>query len=297
MTNRGDAQSPVFGAEEHCLLFLEALSESVERLGLEVHAFALGRDEFHALVRSVRGNLSRAVGRAVADFTMRAKARSGIEGPLFHGRFRSQILGTDPQLQLVAAYIHLLPVRERLVKRPDDYSMTSYRAYVGTDAAPWWLTLDALIQLHGGADELARYTGRLQSGETAWPSNMDLARGWFRGRTPPAAAAQRRSEPHHQESAPETVLVDVLELTGADESELDLSVLGPGGNPVRRFALWALDRETTLTQSEMGELLGMSPANVAVSLRRLRREQDVRAPVREWMDLWVEHYGDRRLGR
>jgi hypothetical protein len=46
--------------------------------------------------------------------------------------------------------------------------------------------------------------------------------------------------------------------------------MGPGANPARRFAVWALSRTGRLSHAEIGTALGMSEGQVAKVLWRLR---------------------------
>lgn len=286
--NRGARRAPIFRRDEECLLFFDAIGESVERFGIEVHAYALMPNHVHLVVRSVHGNLSRALGRALAVYTIRSNRANRFDGPLFRGRFRSQVIGSDEYLRYAVAYVHLNPVRAHLVTTVEEPCWTSFRAYVGLEGPQPWLSRRAIEDLHGGVRELAAYTRELHRGAVAWPADMDLETGWIDDDKKDVVGVRAGDEPRGWSPASaESVLVEVLEVTGAEEDDLDRSVRGRGGNPVRRFAVWALDRETTLTQAEIGGLLGMSAANVQTTLAQLRRPGAVVAELdRQWMEVW-----------
>ena len=286
--NRGARRAPIFRKDEECLLFFDAVGEAVEKSGIEVHAYALMPNHFHMVVRSVHGNLSRALGRALAVYTIRSNRLNRFDGPVFRGRFRSQPILSDEYLRYVVAYIHLNPVRAHLVTKPEEPCWTSFRAYLGLEGPQPWLSRQAVEELYGGAHALAAYTREVHRGAVAWPAEMDMESGWIDVGEQAVVGVPAREEPPHWSPTPaETVLIEVLEVTGAEEGDLDRSVRGRGGNPVRRFAVWALDRETTLTQAEIGELLGMAAGNVRVTLSQLRRQgAAVAEPDRQWMAVW-----------
>lgn len=56
-------------------------------------------------------------------------------GHLYQDRFRSEPIGDDAYLLMALRYIHRNPVKARLCAKPEDYPVSSYRAYLnGQDA-------------------------------------------------------------------------------------------------------------------------------------------------------------------
>jgi hypothetical protein len=60
-------------------------------------------------------------------------------GHVFQARFNAQIVQNDRYLANVCRYIVLNPVRARMVKAPEDWPWSSYRAMTGLDACPAFL--------------------------------------------------------------------------------------------------------------------------------------------------------------
>ncbi len=58
------------------------------------------------------------------------------DGHLFQGRFKSIIVEADEYLKHLSLYIHLNPVRAKMVQTPSDYQWCSYRAFIGKEKAP-----------------------------------------------------------------------------------------------------------------------------------------------------------------
>jgi hypothetical protein len=65
------------------------------------------------------------------------------------------------------------------------------------------------------------------------------------------------------------------------------TLLGPRANPARRFATWALAKQTLLTHAEIGKLFDVSPGQVANVLRSLRKRTTLPA---DWVDSWREEF-------
>ena len=91
---------------------------------------------------------------------------------------------------------------------------------------------------------------------------------------------------HPRQRSAEDVLKDVLELTGATMAGLRHHEMGPRANPARRFAVWALNRSSVLSQREVGKMLNVSYAQVTRLLTRLRQARPAE-PLAGWMSDWL----------
>ena len=80
------------------------------------------------------------------------------------------------------------------------------------------------------------------------------------------------------------VLKQVCDVTGAAKRDLRQAKMGPHANPARRFAVWALKRQTLLTHAEIGKTLQMTTVQVGNVLTRLKLN---RAPFEEWTERWL----------
>ena len=54
-------------------------------------------------------------------------------GHLFQGRYKAILVDRDSYLLELSRYIHLNPVRTKLVEKPQDYPYSSYSAYISRD--------------------------------------------------------------------------------------------------------------------------------------------------------------------
>jgi hypothetical protein len=64
-------------------------------------------------------------------YTREFNKKYDLVGHLFQGRYRSILVERDTYLLEVSRYIHLNPVRANIVKQPEEYPWSSYRAYIG----------------------------------------------------------------------------------------------------------------------------------------------------------------------
>ena len=282
--NRGATQARIFFEDADCVSFLDELAGVVRLLGWEVHAWALLPNHFHLLVRSMDGNLASCMQRLSGRFTQARNRRTGRDGPVFRGRYRSELIRDERMLKYVVAYIHLKPVRAHLVQRPDEECWTSHRAHVGLDTAPDWMSRGVVVDHAGGAARLGDLVVDLQRKRHPWPEEMDLETGLLY-----AGRRGRRSSDSAGDlplASPSAVLARVCRLTGATEADLRRVTRGRGANPARRFAVWMLARHTNLTHTAIAGLLGGTRGSVALLLHRLR--QEVPEELVAWRAAWDE---------
>jgi REP element-mobilizing transposase RayT len=284
--NRAARRKTIFRNDSDCILFLDTLGDTARRFHLEVHAYSLMPNHYHLLLRSTEGNLSRAMRHLNSIFTQRLNRANGWDGPVFRGRFASRLIHDETYLNCVLAYIHLNPLKANLITRLDaDRSWTSHRAYLEKDTPPEWLHLDVMLARFGGKEALHETILGLHRGKLAWPEIGFSSETGF-----PAAVTFTRAERRSlgKENTPtvderHALLAKICDITGVSLPRLKKRILGPRGNPERRFAVWALARSTTLTQREIGALLGMSAAHVAKDLARKRVDF---TKFDAWVDAW-----------
>ncbi|MDD5309744.1 MAG: transposase [Deltaproteobacteria bacterium] len=285
--HRAARRKAVFRVEGDFLMFLDTLEDTIRRHGIEVHAYSLMPNHYHLLVRSPAGSLSRAMRHLNGVFTQRLNKANDWDGAVFRGRFTSRLVLDERHLVYTIAYIHLNPLKAGLVTRLDaDRAWTSHRAYLGKDSKPEWLTCwTVLAGMHPQAfHELVL---GLHRGKTDWPDGLSPETGFP---TVPIAAPTGQAKAHERSN--DDVIGKICEITGVSRKQLRRSVRGPGGNPARRFAVWALSRATRLTQREIGALLGMSATAAAKEFSRVGRALK---NFREWESALEEYLSNGQL--
>lgn len=286
--NRGARREPTFRDPLHCDIFFEHLAKVVTRFGLEVHAYVLMPNHFHLLVRSIRGNLSDCMKHLLGPYTQQLNKKYDWDGPVFRGRFRSQVVSESQHLSVLIPYIHLNPVRAGLVSTPDDALWTSYNNYVGSSVTPEWLTTSTVLSLYESVDNLVAETMGYKTGELSWPSDFDLERGIFHAWSPdiPVTPEQKKIWKKEQVRIIKHVHWFVTDLPW---SSVRPRTQGRSGNPARRLAVWLLATRTDLTHKEIAKVIGGDTNQVALTLHILRKEK-FGEPLKLWMqqaDIWL----------
>jgi REP element-mobilizing transposase RayT len=270
-------------------MFLELLGEVVERYEIAVHGFVLMPNHFHLIVESVRANLSKAMQNLQFRYSQEVNRAPGYDGGLFRGRFKNKLILEEEHFYYLLMYIHLNPVRGKLVNHPDQFLWSSHRAYEDEESCPWWLTTGEMKEYYDTEGGYASCLDAAMNGSWTRPFDFDSV-----------LLEARRGGRQQLVKQPETkagvtvseALKQVVELTGSKKSEILSTKRGAGGNPARAIAIWWLVYGAGQTNSQVGEVLKISPSAVCKILKRIRTDpkQYFGCKISEWKRKLVDKY-------
>ncbi|MCK4943216.1 MAG: transposase [Candidatus Aminicenantes bacterium] len=143
--SQGDKHEKIFHEKIDRLKFLEKTGEVVDKFNLKVHCYTLLDDRFHMLIETPEGNLSRCMHHLNSSYSNWFKLKYEVKGSVFQGRYRAVLVEKDGYLMRLSAYIHLTPMREGKVKKPEDYPWSSFARYIGREKRPPWLVTSELL--------------------------------------------------------------------------------------------------------------------------------------------------------
>jgi len=284
ITSSGDRGDPIVRTDEDRARFVELLGETAVKYGVKVHAWILMDDHFHLLAETPRGNLSAAMHFFNTAYSNRYKARHGLRGRVFAGRFRAVLVEKEAFLGPLSAFIHSVPVRSGTAARLEAHLWGSFAAYAGRAAAPAWLWTQDLLALH--ADGRAGYLKFVRQAARDWrPEHLAALQGSnaiLGGRAFQRAALDRARKALHGRE--ERELPDLKHLGAWDPESLIgriTAVFGVSremlfqrrrGNPWRKLMIYALKKYTDLSLKAVGAIMGMDYAAVSQMAVRFERE-------------------------
>jgi len=141
---RGNARQDVFFTPADRAYIYELLAEGVSRFGYRVHAFCLMTNHLHLALQAGETSLSPGMQNLSFRYTRYLNARLNRSGHVFQGRFKAYLVDQDRYGLALVRYIHLNPVRAKMVQAPGAYRWSSHRAYLGEEASAW-LTTDWVL--------------------------------------------------------------------------------------------------------------------------------------------------------
>ena len=145
---RGNAGQDVFLSAGDRHFFYELLGEGVSRFGYRVHAFCLMTNHLHLALQVSDRELSEGMQNLSFRYTRYLNTRLKRAGSVFQGRFKAFLVDQDRYGLALVRYLHLNPVRARMVKHASAYAWSSHRAYLGEENLPW-LTTDWVLEQFG----------------------------------------------------------------------------------------------------------------------------------------------------
>lgn len=137
---RGNCKQDIFFEDQDRYRFYLLLQEGTERFCHKVHAFCLMTNHIHLVVQVADIPLSRIMQNLSFRYTRWVNWRHDRSGHLFQGRYKAVLVDGDSYLLELVRYVHLNPVRAKMVKAPESYTWSSHRAYLGIETLPWLAT-------------------------------------------------------------------------------------------------------------------------------------------------------------
>ena len=133
VTSRGNERKKIYYAESDYEKFISILKESQNKYGYLLHVYVLMDNHYHLLIETPQANLSKIMHYINGFYTGYINVKRKRSGHLFQGRYKSILIDKDNYLLELSRYIHLNPVRKKMVEKPEDYIYSSYTAYISQE--------------------------------------------------------------------------------------------------------------------------------------------------------------------
>ncbi|HEY5575792.1 MAG TPA: transposase, partial [Clostridiaceae bacterium] len=85
----------------------------------------------HILVKTGDMHIGNLISRIHSIYTRFFNNKYNYLGHLFQDRYHIELVEDDAQLLSTSRYIHLNPVKAKMVENPQDYEWSSYSIYIG----------------------------------------------------------------------------------------------------------------------------------------------------------------------
>lgn len=131
--SRGNRRAAIFADESDYIWFLEYLLRVREKYPFKMHSVCLMTNHFHMLIETEKVNLSKIMQRILSVYAEEYNYRHHYTGHLFEGRYTAQLIEDETYFLEASRYIHLNPVKAKMVREPLDYEYSSYGLFVNTE--------------------------------------------------------------------------------------------------------------------------------------------------------------------
>ncbi|HEU4653049.1 MAG TPA: transposase [Steroidobacteraceae bacterium] len=148
LTLRGNHRQDIFFSPSDRDLFDQLTQEVLDRFRARLHAFCWMTNHVHLLVQVSDVPLGQLVLRIAGQYARRIQKHLRTTGHLFEKRYHAVLVDADEYLLELIRYIHLNPVRARMVASPSQYRWSSHLTYLDKCERSWVTTDFALSAFH-----------------------------------------------------------------------------------------------------------------------------------------------------
>jgi len=165
---RGIDRQKIFADKDDYLLFLKRLGDLLIETKTSCFAWALIPNHFHLLLRTGNVPISTLMKRLLTGYAINFNRRHNRYGHLFQNRYKSILCQEDAYLSELVRYIHLNPLRAKLVSEYGGlaaYPYCGHGAMMGRRKIEWQDT-QYVLRLFGQKESTARseYSRFVRSG-------------------------------------------------------------------------------------------------------------------------------------
>jgi REP element-mobilizing transposase RayT len=145
--NRGRSRTQIFSSREDYTTFVELLKDASSLWKVRIAGYCLMSNHYHLLIQTPQANLSRCMRHINGLYTQYFNRTYKSDGQLFRGRYKSIVIDCDSYLLELVRYIHRNPLNAGRVKRLEDYSWSSHRAYISKGNEGNWMHKDFVLSM------------------------------------------------------------------------------------------------------------------------------------------------------
>ncbi len=152
---RGNNRRQIFNSPADYQKFLSLLGAQKIKLPFFLYAYCLMSNHVHLLIERQANAIGRIMHRLLTGYAQYYNRRNRRVGHLLQGRYKAILCQSDRYLSELVRYIHLNPVRARMVNKPQDYEYSSHRAYLGIEPVGL-VDVDPVLRHFGAQKDVAR---------------------------------------------------------------------------------------------------------------------------------------------
>jgi REP element-mobilizing transposase RayT len=137
---RGIDKSNIFRDDEDKSRFLERLGQTVSEGKCTIYAWVLMDNHVHILFKSGKDGISAVMRKLLTWYAQYFNRKHRRTGHLFENRYKSILCDEDNYLLALIRYIHLNPIRAKIVttiEQLNRYSWSGHRTLIGKAKHPW----------------------------------------------------------------------------------------------------------------------------------------------------------------
>jgi len=271
---RGNAGDPLFLEDTHRHHFYTLLQEGSARFQYRVHAFCLMTNHVHLLLQVADIPLSRLMQNLMLRYSTWFNRKRQRIGHLFQGRYKAILIDADTYLLELVRYIHLNPVRAKMVSLPDEYPWSGHRAFLGKEVQPWHCTDYVLSLFDSNFTKASKKYGNFVYDGLTEGTRPEFGMGTHEGRllgddSFADEALLQAEEKLTSRVTVDAVISEVCRRFGISEAELTATGKARPASEARAIAAFLTRELAHLSLTELAKKMGRDVSAISQAARRL----------------------------
>jgi REP element-mobilizing transposase RayT len=153
ITCRGNKKKNIFLDRLDYQIYLNILKEVYEKYSFSLSSYCLMPNHVHLQLKTKDIEIWKIMQGINWRYARYFNERYKTVGHVFQGRYGSKIIENNYYNLIVNRYIHLNPVKDKLVLSPKDYHWSSYRVYLGEERSEL-ISEEEILNYFGGERSL-----------------------------------------------------------------------------------------------------------------------------------------------
>ena len=129
--SRGNRRGVIFSDEDDRMMFLQIIRKIKAKDPFAIHSLCLMTNHFHIAIETGDVEVWKIMQKILGFYAEEFNHRHNTTGHLFEGRYTSCLIKDDTYFLEVSRYIHMNPVKAKIVSDPLEYAYSSYGVFVG----------------------------------------------------------------------------------------------------------------------------------------------------------------------
>jgi len=302
ITARGNRKENIFYLDKDKSVFLDKMRETFEKYSFICYAYCLMNNHYHLFIKTPLANLTDGMHYLNASYSNWFKAKYKIIGVIFQGRYKSILVDEDNYALELSAYIHLNPLRARMVKSIEEYKWNSFLDYIGAreQIIERFDTSFILSQLDNDLSKARKKYKRFVLEKVNMKNPFENAyKGMVLGSEVFIEEIKEKIKSIGQKrEIKETRLVEsykakeiINKISEVFEIKRNKIFSKQKNNIYRQLALYLIKKHSTLSLKEVGDLFGMDYAAVSQATRRFENKIKIDKRVLNMKEVAMEALG------
>ncbi len=174
---RGNDRQTIFHSKQDHETFLGLIAAQKQGRPFYLYAYCLMSNHLHLLIERRSDSIGQIMHRVLTGYTQYYNRRYRRVGHVLQGRHKAILCQAETYMGQLVRYIHLNPVRAKMVDAAEDYPYSSHRAYLDMEPAGI-VDVDPVLRLFGvnRSDASGRFA-QYVNGAAGYEEEFTLADG------------------------------------------------------------------------------------------------------------------------